>query len=237
MLPTQPLPDSEIHIWCASLAQSPSTRTGYFNLLSADEITQAQRFHFEKDSSRYIISRGFLRRLLSSYTNIHPAELQFTYGAHGKPSLASKISGKKLEFNLSHSNQQVLFAFNWEQSIGVDIEFIKPMKDMDDFAWRFFTPNEYDLLRSLSKQKKQEFFFKIWTAKESYLKANGSGLTMPINEVEVKFTNEDIVKLFSIGNNQKAALHWQIELFSPTHGYQAAIAIENRKKKIVFQKT
>lgn len=230
----QPLLDSDIHVWCASLDRPDQELPNFAGLLSADEKARAEKFHFAKDRRRYIIGRGLLRVLLSNYLEMESSAFEFTYGLHGKPALESHFNGRVFEFNLSHSRDKVIYIFNWDQPIGIDIEYDHPLKDLDDFAFQFFTPNECNFIQSLPMDQKRESFFKIWTCKEAFLKANGSGLTSPINEVEVALTTDKTASLTSIGGNREQAAHWRLELFTPLAGYQSALAIEKQGGKITF---
>jgi 4'-phosphopantetheinyl transferase len=220
------LSHDDVHIWFAPLEQSEEYREMLFLLLSFDERIRTERFYFEKDRNRYIIGRGHLRILLGRYLGVEPSRLEFTYGIHGKPSMTSLFNGKLLEFNLSHSNNMAVYIFTWGQPAGIDIEYIHPMKDMDDFALQFFTPNECNLVHSLVGYKKQETFFRIWTCKEAFLKANGSGLTVPINQVEISLTSDGPLKLLSIGDDQEQVARWRLKTFMPVPGYQTSIAVE-----------
>lgn len=231
----RPLTGSDLHIWCASLESFLRDLTGFEDLLSLDEKARAARFFFEKDRSRYIIGRGLLRQILGGYLGLEPSKIQFKYGVFGKPALVSQINGRSLEFNLSHSNDMAVYIFNWDQPVGIDIEYIHPMKDMDDFALQFFTPNECKLIHSLSKDQKQKTFFKLWACKEAFLKANGSGLTTPLSQVEVSLTTEGSATFTSIGGDREKAARWRLSLFTPITGYQASLAIERNDGQIIFQ--
>lgn len=226
---------NEVRVWCASLRRPHWELAKFANLLSADEKTRAERFYFARDCDRYIIGRGLLRTLLGGYLGRSPSTIQFTYGAYGKPALTEKINGRTLEFNLSNSNDMAVYIFNWDQPVGIDIEYIHPMKDMDDFALQFFTPDECALIRSLPPEQKQKTFFKLWTCKEAYLKANGSGLTTPLNQMEVSFTAEETASLIPLNDDPDQPARWHLELFIPAAGYQAALAREQDEKQVVFQ--
>jgi 4'-phosphopantetheinyl transferase len=193
------------------------------------------RFIFEKDRDHYIAGRGRLRIILGSYLDLEPSQLEFVYGPHGKPALKPGLTNKALEFNVSHSKDLALYAVNWNRRIGVDIEYLIPMADMNDFAERFFTPRESAWINALSGEQKEEAFFKTWTCKEAFLKANGSGLTVPINQVEISLEAEGVVELISIGDDKEQPARWRLEIFSPFPGYQAALAIEGHAGQTVFQ--
>ena len=100
--------------------------------------------------------------------------LTFTYGAYGKPYLQEDVY-----FNLSHAGDWVLCALSPEE-VGCDIERIVPAEMK--LAQRFFTPAEYGrLVRCPTPEAQSALFFRYWTLKESFLKATGQGMHLPLN--------------------------------------------------------
>jgi 4'-phosphopantetheinyl transferase len=231
----QPLTGSDLHIWRATLSGSPSELAHYTSLLSSTEIARAERFYFERDHNRYIFGRGILRTLLGNYLGIKPSEVNIVYGEYGKPVVQSKAENKSLEFNLSHSNEYAVYVFGWKRAVGIDIEHIRPMPDVDDLAERFFSHHETELLKSLTEKKKWEAFFKLWTSKEALLKATGKGLTVPLNEAEISLGNDGSAQLQSIGGDTEAARGWRLEIFKPFADYQAAIIVNGHPGQLIFQ--
>src|SRR6185369_8012625 len=77
-----PLAD-EVHVWRLSLDR-PTER--FLELLQLDEVARANRFYIEKDRKHFVVARGFLRLLLAWYLHTEAKQLQFVYGAWGKPS-------------------------------------------------------------------------------------------------------------------------------------------------------
>lgn len=234
-LPSQPLTDSDIHIWCASLSASAEDLSRYTTLLSQDELERAKRFHFERDHNHFIVGRALLRTFIGSYLDMEPSQIEFVYGQYGKPALKTVLHKKHLEFNLSHSKDFAVYAFGLDRKIGIDLEHIRPMPDMDDFVRQFFSLRENVLVNSLSGKQKEETFFKIWTCKEAFLKANGSGLTVPINQVEISVEHDGSITLLSIGGGREQADAWRLELFSPSPDHQAALVVEGHNVQVVFQ--
>jgi 4'-phosphopantetheinyl transferase len=72
-------------------------------VLSDAERVSADRFRFDRDRQRYVLSHGALRLLPARYTGQPAATLRLELGPHGKPRLAGHGSGAAIEFNLSHS--------------------------------------------------------------------------------------------------------------------------------------
>jgi phosphopantetheinyl transferase len=116
-----------------------------------------------RDKARSLVS-GLLLRSFCGLIN----ENQLMYGKNGKPYLRDG----SVYFNLSHSGEYVVLAVS-DREVGVDIEKIKPYPKK--VATRFFTQKEQAWLESESTD---ENFFRIWTGKESVMKAAGQGLSM-----------------------------------------------------------
>jgi 4'-phosphopantetheinyl transferase len=92
----------------------------------------------------------------------------------GKP----RLSGTEvdLRFNLSHSGALAILGLSLGAELGVDLELVRSDLDMNLIAARFFTPAEHELIGRLKGASRQAAFFRIWTRKEAYSKAIGTGL-------------------------------------------------------------
>ena len=179
------LADGEVHVWRASLDCSESVLHRFKAALAADEKARAQRFVFQPDRNSYMAARGVLRELLGRYLNRGPSEIEFDYGAQGKPALRSGWSQSGLQFNVSHSHGMALFAFAVARQVGVDVEMVRPDFAGEKIAERFFSPQEVRELRSLPAAVQDEGFFLCWTRKEAYIKARGEGLQIPLKSFHV----------------------------------------------------
>ena len=199
-------------------------------ILSSDEIDRANKFYFERDKNRFIIARGTLRKILSRYLNIEPKKLQFTYSERGKPYLLDT----SILFNLSHSQDLALYAITTVNSIGIDLEYIRPMNDAEGLAKRFFTAQEYNLISQLPPQQQQEIFFKIWTCKEAYLKATGDGLAGGLEKVEVCLKPEQPIQFMSINGDFQEASRWYLYQFIPESNYIAAVVAAGKNQHLSF---
>mmetsp|Transcript_22024 Transcript_22024/g.10381 ORF Transcript_22024/g.10381 Transcript_22024/m.10381 type:complete len:238 (-) Transcript_22024:1184-1897(-) len=216
--------NNAVHVWRACLSSIPAWQIRKLSqTLSHDERDRAERFHFEKHRKYFIACRGFLRKILSTYLDIEPSLVQFSYEPYGKPVLSS-MAKKAFSFNLSHSNDLALYSIARYGAVGIDIEYIRPMRDIDQLAKRFFTQNEYELMRSFSKEQKHKIFFNLWVLKEAYLKATGEGLS-GLEQVEVTFDSKRKVTLLREGNTLSTCC-WDVHHFTPMHGYLAALVIK-----------
>jgi 4'-phosphopantetheinyl transferase len=231
--PSWRLTDSDIHIWSASLEMAHQEIDELFTILSPDEKTRAGRFYFERDRNRFIAGRCLLRIILGGYLGMDPSQIEFAYREAGKPVLKPGPQGESLEFNLSHSNDLALYIFSRNHEVGIDVEYIHPMPDTDDFAEKFFSSRETELINSLRGEEKDAAFFKLWTCKEALLKANGCGLTMPLSHMEISLGADGSAALSSMGGNPEHTSRWHLEVFNPAPGYQAAFTVDGCAGQVV----
>lgn len=154
----------------------------YRHVLSADEIARAERLVFEADRARFIAARTALRVLLSRELAVLPSDVGFTVGAHGKPSLASATSP---QFNLSHSGDCAVVATSKSASVGIDLELMRSRAKPFELAREVFTPQEQCELQQCDSAEVTGTFLTGWTRKEACLKAMGTGLHQPPQQIEV----------------------------------------------------
>ncbi len=147
--------------------------------LSSDERERANRFKFERDRRRFIVARGNLRQILSDYLDLTPEKITFNYSSKGKP----EIVGSRLQFNVSHSHELAIYGISWEGAIGVDLEFIRPVDSLMSLTERYFCESEREEVKRSGDRT--ETFFRLWTAKEAYLKATGEGIAGGLERTEV----------------------------------------------------
>ena len=86
---------------------------------------------------------------------------------------------------MSHSGEIAVFAFAIGRKVGVDVEYIRYDVDVEEIPPRFFSRMEQQTLGDLRGQPKFEGFFNCWTRKEAYVKAVGSGLSLPLRDFDV----------------------------------------------------
>ncbi len=209
---------NEIRVWTASLNRDDQTRARLESTLSPDELARANRFHFAKDRSRFIVARGLLREFLSRYLGHAPAGLEFSYGPYGKPALAGINASSGLSFNLAHSGDLAVYAFSAGRNLGIDVELIKPESAGEDIAARYFSAREVNDLRSLPSEARVAAFFACWTRKEAYLKATGKGLQTPLDSFSVSLLpGQPAQFLAGVDPN------WHMAAFQPADGYAAAL--------------
>lgn len=112
-----------------------------------------------------------------------------------------------IHFNVSHSGRWVVVALS-EAPVGVDVEKVRNVNLA--VARRFFAKEEYAQLISQPPELQRSFFFDLWTLKESYLKALGTGLTRPLNTFVVRHEEQQF-RLYANGQQLQETLN-QIEI-------------------------
>lgn len=177
------LTENCVHVW--NVATDKAHNLGTFaEVLSAEEKSRADRFHFERDRRTFIICRGTLRMLISSYTGLDASSVGFRVGPQGKPSL-KKEYGSDLRFNVSHSGEIALLAFSLDQEVGVDVEFKRKEVDFLSLAELSFSKDERAAIIACSPADRADLFYEFWTCKEACIKADGRGLSVPLDQFSV----------------------------------------------------
>ena len=220
------LSGDDIHVWFVSLDHVGSSFDRLAQVLSVDERTRAQRFHFERDRRRFVVRRGLLRTILGCYVGVEADRLQFCYGYYGKPALAETSGGGTLRFNLSHSQGLALYAVTRHREIGVDLECIRPILEAEQIAERYFSARENAVFRALPAHEKLWAFFNCWTRKEAYLKALGDGLARPLDEFDVSLAPGELARLLYIRGDPEEVCRWSLQDLTPGPGYVAALGVE-----------
>nr|WP_323779389.1 4'-phosphopantetheinyl transferase superfamily protein [Amylibacter sp.] len=161
-------------------------------VMTPEEQTRAARFVQQIHQDRFANGRNRLRHILAGYLDKPPQDLQFSYGANGKPELAGL-----LRFNLSHSENHAALAvvnsLDNDAEIGLDIQQYRPVEA--DVAKRFFSTTEQAELAQLPSAQWNDGFYRCWTRKEAIVKALGTGLTLELDSFDVTLTPHAPVRL------------------------------------------
>jgi 4'-phosphopantetheinyl transferase len=181
------LPDTgthhdEVHVWSHSIHfDDPFLREAPY-LLSGEEMARAARYHFEKDKRVYEAGHVLIRKILSHYTNIDASKLDMTPIVNRKPELLN--TPFRIHFNISHSGGKILVAVGFISDVGIDVEKIVPDFDMDGFADANYHANEVAKFRTLENNEETDYFYRIWTRKEAWLKLTGEGVNDKLRDLD-----------------------------------------------------
>ena len=218
-----------IHVWTVRTEGPDEVVEGFTRVLSTDENERAGRFRFDHLRRSYVLSRGALRFLAGAYMRIPPAAIAFRYGSKGKPSLDSP---EGVDFNVSHSEALAVFAFAAECEIGVDVEQIRPIAEMQTIASRYFCTEEAAELMSLAELERPRAFFLCWTRKEAYLKAVGDGLSAPLDAFRVSLIPGEPARFLHIGGDSNVAREWVLHDLQLAENYAAAVAYRGPRRRL-----
>ncbi len=172
---------NSVHLWHLYLAPERFPPAHYWSSLSSDEQQRAQKFINEPLRTRFILARGLLRFLLSTYLQESPQRLQFAYTDKGKPYLPAAAH---LHFNLSHSQNQALYAIA-RHPVGVDIECLRDQLRYEQLTRLVLSEQEQASWENRPPAERQRSFFRVWTRKEALLKAGGKGLAGNMRQLTV----------------------------------------------------
>jgi 4'-phosphopantetheinyl transferase len=214
---------NEAHVWRISLESERSFIGESLKLLSAGEKIRAGKFHFQKDRDRFVLGRAAVRKILSSYLDVLPGEICFSYSKFGKPALAPEKHENLLRFNLAHSRDTALLAVTKNIDVGIDIEYIDEQFPFAKIAPDCFSPAELAALNSVSLAARALAFFSGWTRKEAFIKAVGEGLSYPLREFTVSLDPGKERDLL-ISNDPAGIRHRALISLAPGPHHAAALA-------------
>ena len=217
-----PLDPHDVHIWfrrteSATAATVEAARA----TLSAGERLRADRFVFAEDRRDFTLAHDLLRRCLSAYRPVEPGAWDFQADAAGKPYLGSDPT---LSFNLSHTRQLVACAIAAGAPVGIDVERAARLADAGAIAGRYFSTFEVASLARCRDDAHKLRFLELWTLKESFVKAVGVGLTMPLDSMSFGLDDEHAV-VFQPPAGYTAS-EWHFALFEPPGSARMAVAIQ-----------
>lgn len=149
-------------------------------ILSRKELPRADKFHFESDRDTYILCHSLLRKVISNKLLKDPSDVKIIYDINNKPWL----KGNPIFFNLSHTRDTFAFAISENFRIGIDLENTDRKIDFKAIIRSVFSIGEEKYILG-DKEKSRERFFLLWTRKEAFLKALGTGIIDNLKDVEV----------------------------------------------------
>jgi 4'-phosphopantetheinyl transferase len=180
------LAHGQIHIWQLDLDRPPERVEALAALLCDSERQRAQRFHFDRHRNRYIARRAGLRRILAGYMGVDAQSVTFVENKFGKPRLDQTDEGQGLCFNASHCENRSLCVLARDRGIGSDLETCSRSKDIDwpQLSKQFIHPREQAYLLTVPSPRRAAGYLKLWTLKEAFAKALGSGLSLELTELD-----------------------------------------------------
>lgn len=191
--------------------------------LSPDEQERARAFVFFRDRRDYVAAHGLLRETLSKVSAPPSGGWTFTAGRTGKPAIAETSPRVQLSFNLSHTRGLVACAVSLEHELGIDVECIDRSADRTDVARHNFASVEHAQLEVCATDERAERFVEIWTLKEAFVKATGTGIVDDLQGWGFRLDVPGCIIFDSPAGTH--AEHWTFGLFAPTTETRMALAV------------
>lgn len=226
------LASNQVHIWRVRLDGVENEDELLWKMLSPGERDRAGRFRFDQLRFRFLRSHGILRAVLSRYTGIPADILPIETAVGGKPYLGVQ-AGSGLRFNLSHSGDWMVVGIAALHELGVDIEINAREVEWKLIAQDYFHPREIEAIAGLAEPIQQlKAFFRVWTLKEAYLKAVGSGLAGGLEQVEVKVADGGPAIFINLPGEEIEKRRWQVFSFQPGSGAFGSAVVERLDQDI-----
>ncbi|MFT4926145.1 MAG: 4'-phosphopantetheinyl transferase [Phenylobacterium sp.] len=230
-----PLGKDMIDLWLVKpdeIASQPLL-AAYDQLMSESERKKQQRFSSAKSRHDALITRAFVRTVLSKYAPLAqpvlPAQWLFTSTNKGKPEIAN--APIPLLFNLSHTQGLIVCAVALTIDIGVDVEYLPRKNATMKIAEHKFSATEIAELKSQPEANQHRRFFDYWTLKESYIKAVGDGLSIPLDQFSFDIVDEHTIGLFIDQRRNDDASQWQSWLLQGSVDHRIALSIKDSRRQ------
>jgi 4'-phosphopantetheinyl transferase len=171
---------------------------------------------------------------LALYLDASPVRLSFGYGAHGKPFLAGEKHGP-LRFNVSHSFDAMLLAVAHAREVGVDVEGVRNSGvAVEEIYETVLSEPEKRALARIGGEDKRTTFLRFWTLKEAYIKADGRGVSLPLERIDVSSPEGRVAVLNEATGEWRTCPRWELRTLAPVPGYVAAVAAEGQDWRLAL---
>lgn len=226
------LEQGDVHVWRAQLDLSPAELARLRQILTAEELSQAERFRFAVHRDRFVAGRAVLREILGRYKGTHPRRLSFRYSDCGKPCLQEEPAAG-IHFNLAHADGVGLFAFARGREVGVDVERLQHVPHAELIAARHFSAAEKEAFRRVVPDLREEAFLTCWTLKEALVKGLGCGLSAALDKIDVGLTPAGSWRLLEASHGLISGERWLLRSLQLSPGFVGALAVEGEGLKLV----
>lgn len=189
--------------------------------LTPDEQTRATTCHFEKDAIAFMAGRYLQRSVLSRYTSIPPQDLDIVVDPRGKPYLADT----GVAFNLTNTEGLAAVAISGTaKMLGIDAEPVGTAIE-PGASYLFCSSAELEILSALQGSERQSLLLSYWTLKESFLKAVGTGVIAPPDQLNIRLDRmANTVRIDTVLTADDKG--WHHRLLSAPSGHLIAVSAQ-----------
>lgn len=185
-------------------------------LLSPYRQQKIALLRHERDKCRSLGAGFLLNHGLAIY-GLQERSVEYEIGAWGKPTLKYY---PEICFSLSHSGDYAICTIA-DQPVGNDIERIQAgrLKVAD----RFFAKEELSWLYEVSGEGEQnERMFRLWTMKESFIKATGRGMSLSLQDFMIRMDKSGRARV----KHSFDAKYYQMKEYREIEGYCTAVCCQ-----------
>jgi 4'-phosphopantetheinyl transferase len=214
-----------LYVWCQFTDKiSPQELTIAAKTLSLNETRKSNRFVFTKDQRDYIAAHALLRSALAEYELASNHSWLFREDEWGRPFVSSRTI--PWDFNISHTTGFVACALSKAGIVGIDVETIDRNINVEQIALGYFSKREIQALKQCSDSERKTLFVEMWTLKEAYLKATGTGLTQSLSLFSFVPSGRSGLQFELPGESND----WHFVLFAPSERHRMAVAVRGRAR-------
>ena len=224
--------EREIHVWTTELDLAPGAIRHFERLLPPGEMQRIAKFKTPELRSRHTVVKGTLLSLIAQYTGDDAENIELGTTELGKPYLLHDDGDRNLQFNVADSNDLAIYAITKGGPIGVDLEEVIPLPDWQIMADVCMNAFEGEWIFSLPRDRQEMAFLRLWTIKEAYLKAIGTGLSVAPSTIEVEFIQGEQYKFRRIHNQHDSIRNWKIFSFCPRPTFVAALVVPASSREL-----
>ncbi|WP_437274780.1 4'-phosphopantetheinyl transferase superfamily protein [Sorangium sp. So ce375] len=217
------------HLWYvfSDPVRDEALLAAYHRLMAPDEAEKQARFLFAENRHEYLLTRALVRTVLSKYASVAPEAWSFVRNEYGRPQIAGPPGVPPIRFNLSNTRGLIACLVALDRDVGVDVEDTERSSSAVDIADRFFAPGEVRALRALPPERQRARFFEYWTLKESYIKARGMGLAIPLDQFSFHLDDGPAIGISFDPRLADDRSAWQFALYQPSARHTMAAAIRS----------
>ncbi|MBU0505224.1 MAG: 4'-phosphopantetheinyl transferase superfamily protein [bacterium] len=227
---TPVLNGNDIHVYYVNTSLFQDQIKELFHLLSSTEQNRAQNISHTKQKNTFIITKAFLRKILSQYLGAPEQQISLEIEKNGKPFLGS-CHNSSIQFNLAHSHDKSILAFCLKTPLGIDLEKIRLISHAQKILTKYGSEQEKRSYNAVPEKHKKEAFLRGWTKKEALIKAQGHKMATHANKYAVNFSLFPKDKLFNVEMANENIQSWA--LYDLTiEDYVGTIALQRQNNKL-----
>ena len=172
----------------------------------------------------YFCARPSTLRAVEFVPLIEPSDWFFVTDRYGRPFIGAPAIARRVFFSVSHTEGCVACAVSDCEAVGIDVEQIQERSSLFTIARSYFSPQEIHALRLLPSSDLVDRFFDYWTLKEAYLKARGTGLTLPLNQFSILISLGQQIGIRFMPGMADDSQRWRFMKSAPSARHRLAVA-------------